>query len=132
MNDAFGISVLQQGDRLGNYRKTSEYEKFKPSSFNLILMTKEGMFVKARFGSRFMFSLENKNLVLPPGEYVLMVDPIWNESADNNSAYRDVLVDIYGPESTKIMPVDDSYGMKVLAEALKHAAMTKTPDSAKK
>ena len=78
-------------------------------------MTKEGEFVKARFGSRFTFSLENKDLVLPPGDYVLMVDPIWDESADNDSAYRDVLVDIYGPESTTIMPVADAYGMEVLA-----------------
>ena len=43
-------------------------------------MTKDGEFVKARFGSRFMFSLENKDVVLPPSDYVLMVDPIWDES----------------------------------------------------
>ena len=78
MQQAFGISVLQQGNRLGNYRKASEHEKFKPTRFNMILMTKEGEFVKARFGSRFMFSLENKDLVLSPGEYILMIDPVWD------------------------------------------------------
>ena len=132
MEHAFGISVMQQGNRLANYRKNSSYDKFKPARFNLILMTKEGEFVKARFGSKFMFSLDNKDLVLPAGDYVLMIDPIWDESVENESAYHDILLDIYGPESTTIMPVDDAYGMKVLANALKHAAMTKAPDSARK
>ena len=132
MESVFGISVLQQGNRLGNYRKTVDSEKFKPTQFNIVLMTKGGKFVKARFGSRFMFSLENTDLVLPPGAYVMMIDPIWDPTANNDGAYRDVLVDIYGPESPPIMPVDESYGKKLLAKALKHAAMTKTPDSAKK
>ena len=68
-------------------------------------MTKEGKFVKEKFGSAFMFSLENKDLVLPAGEYVVMFDPIWNRSAKNEKAYRDVLIDIYGPESTVLMPL---------------------------
>ena len=49
-----------------------------------------------------MFTLENKDLVLPPGEYVFMVDPIWNKSARLSSSYKDILIDIYGPESTFI------------------------------
>ena len=68
-------------------------------------MTKEGKFLKATFGSRFMFSLENKDLVLPAGDYVIMIDPIWDISAKNDKAYRDVLIDIYGPESTALTPL---------------------------
>ena len=58
-------------------------------------MTKDAEFVKARFGSRFMFSIENKDLILSPGEYILMVDPIWDKSSEFNPAYKDVLIDIY-------------------------------------
>ena len=78
-----------------------------------------------------MFTLENKDLVLTPGEYVFMVDPIWNKFADNDKAYRDVLIDIYGPESTMIRPVENIFGQKLLTKALKHAAMTKVSDSEK-
>lgn len=56
---AFAISVLQQGDRLMNYRLKDAKQKFDPANFNLILMTAAGEFVNARFGNRFMFSLLN-------------------------------------------------------------------------
>ena len=38
---AFGISVMQQGERLANYRKEDEKKKFKPSKFNIILMNQK-------------------------------------------------------------------------------------------
>ena len=47
-------------------------------------MKKNGEYVKGRFGSRFMFSLENKDLMLSPGEYIIMIDPIWDKSAEND------------------------------------------------
>ena len=62
--DSFGISVCQQGDRLRNYKKTNNSEKFTPSEFNIILMSMEGTFIKARFGSGFTFTLDNNGLIL--------------------------------------------------------------------
>ena len=94
-------------------------------------MKSDGKFMKARFGSRFMFSLENKDLMLPAGDYVIMIDPIWDITAKNDKAYRDVLIDIYGPEETVLKPQEDSYGKSILVQALKHAARTKSPDSKK-
>ena len=45
-----------------------------------------------------MFSLLNDNIMLNPGKYVIMIDPLWDETTFNDEAYRDVLVDIYGPQ----------------------------------
>ena len=76
-----------------------------------------------------MFTLENKDLVLSPGEYIIMIDPIWNKSARLSPSYKDILIDIYGPESTLISPVPTGKGMKVLERALKHAAMAKSTEA---
>ena len=42
-------------------------------------MTLDGRFIKGRFGSGFMFTLDNDGLILPPDDYIVMVDPIWND-----------------------------------------------------
>ena len=96
---------------------------FKPTNFNILLMTDKGTLVNAKFGSKFMFSLLNdKNTVLKPGKYVFMVDPIWNEESDNDEAFREVLIDVYGPEAVEIKTVPDEQGMKLLARSLCYAA----------
>ena len=55
-----------------------------------------------------------------------MVDPIWNNSANLSPSYRDILIDIYGPESVTISEVSKTKGFEVLGSALKHAALTKS------
>ena len=85
----FAISVLQQGDRLGNYRQRDASKKFEPASFNLILMNDKGELINARFGSSFCFSLLNqKDSMLQPGKYILMVDPLWNATSANDDLYK--------------------------------------------
>ena len=122
---AFAISVLQQGDRLMNYRKKDPRQKFDPSRFNIVLFTAAGEFVNARFGSHFTFSLLNQKITLNAGKYYFMVDPIWNTSTDNAEEYKEVLIDIYGPRAVDIEPVSDAEGMEHLSRAFKHAAKTK-------
>ena len=90
-------------------------------------MTESGEFVKARFGSRFNFSLLNQKLTLKPGKYVFMIDPVWNDTTSNDPNYTDVLVDVYAPESVRLGQVSDEQGMQYLAKALKHAAQTVSP-----
>ena len=79
--EAFAISVSQQGNRLGSYRLKDSKKKFEPSQFNILLGKTDGTFAKANFGSEFMFSLDNEDLNLTAGEYIMMIDPIWNASA---------------------------------------------------
>lgn len=40
-----------------------------------------------------------------------MVDPIWNSSAANDEMYKEVMIDIYGPESVNLNQVSDEDGM---------------------
>lgn len=65
-------------------------------------MTASGEFISARFGNRFMFSLLNNKIKLQPGKYVIMIDPVWNSSVKNDEEYREVLVDIYGPDTVNL------------------------------
>ena len=104
---------------------------FKESQFNIVLMTESGEFVNARFGSRFTFSLLNGKTMLKPGKYIFMIDPLWNETIENDDMYREVLVDIYAPEAVNLDQVEDAKGIKYLEKALKHAAKTLTPEDSK-
>jgi len=78
-----------------------------------------------------MYSLMNKDIVLQPDTYVFMIDPIWNETADFDPSYKEVLIDVYAPEVLDIVPVDDNSGLKVLERAMKHAALTKSPEDSR-
>ena len=81
---AFAISCQQQGSRLAMYRQKDPSLLFKPSNFNIMLMTEQGEVVNARFGNKFMFSLLNQKVNLKAGKYVVMVDPVWNEETEND------------------------------------------------
>lgn len=69
---------------MGSYRLKDPDTKFEPSQFNILLGKTDGTFSKANFGSEFMFSLTNEELNLTAGEYVIMIDPIWNASAETS------------------------------------------------
>ena len=75
-----------------------------------------------------MFSLLNSKINLPPGKYIFMIDPIWNQTSLNDQLYQEVLVDIYAPDSVNLTQIDDHQGMQVLARAMKNAAMTLSPE----
>ena len=51
-NEAFAISVSQQGDRLGRYRLKNK--KFEPSRFNILLGKTDGQLAKANVGDEFL------------------------------------------------------------------------------
>ena len=90
---------MQQGQRLKNYRQKDPHEKFEPAAFNLVFMTESGQFISGRHGSAFTFSLLNDDLYLQPGRYIILIDPYWNDTSNNDSMYKEVLIDLYGPES---------------------------------
>lgn len=92
-----------------------------------MLMTEKGEFITANFGSRFSFSCLNEKINLNAGKYIIMIDPLWNDTVDNDDMYREVLIDIYGPEGVNLDPVEDARGMQYLANALKHAAKNRAP-----
>ena len=54
------------------------------------------------FGNRFMFTLLNTKITLQPGKYIVMIDPVWNSTVQNDEMYREVMLDIYGPEGVML------------------------------
>ena len=50
--------------------------------------------MKGRFGSDFNLSLTNDDITLMPGNYMVMIDPLWNDSANLSGKYKEILVDI--------------------------------------
>lgn len=63
--------------------------------FNIVLGKADGTFVKADVGDDFLFYLENENVSLTAGEYIVMIDPIWNSKAKQDKLYKDIHIDIY-------------------------------------
>lgn len=96
-----------------------------------MLMTAGGEWVGASHGGchRFVFSLLLREGTLQPGEYVILVDPTWNESANYDPQYKQVLIDLYSSCQTELQPVSQEDGVKVLGEALKGVAVSKVDES---
>lgn len=65
----------------------------------MILFTKSGKFVAEKFDLNFSFSLLNDNFNLEAGEYLCLIDPIWNEVASKNDAYKKILIKVYSSKS---------------------------------
>lgn len=56
-----------------------------------------------------------------------MIDPVWHPSAFFDDNYRDVLIDIYGPEKVHIQPLQFVIGLQHLAETLKDFSCNRNP-----
>lgn len=100
--DVFAISVSQQGDRLGRYRLKNAAQKFEACNFSILLGSRDGKFIKADAGADFLFYLDNNEIELEAGEYIVMIDPIWNECAERENEFRQVMLDIYCTEEIEI------------------------------
>ena len=116
--------MLQQGDRIGHRHDKDKSTLFKPSTFDIILMTADGEFVKGTRGSQFMYSLVMQETTLKKGKYVCLVEPQWNEYADNQELYRDVVIDIYSPTPARLENIEYNEGLEVFAKAVQHHAAT--------
>jgi hypothetical protein len=77
-------------------------------------------------------SLNNENVKLTPGEYIVVVDAIWHASASQDTLHKNVLVDIYCQDRIEIEPIDDNAGMIALATMLKNFAQNMTGDDVRK
>ena len=91
-------------------------------------MKENGTYVQSTFDAKFQTSLFVKtDVVMEPGNYIFMIDPVWHPSAFLDDNYRDVLIDIYGPEQYHIQPLDFGIGLQHLAETLKHFSCNRSP-----
>jgi hypothetical protein len=99
--------------------------------FSIVLGKSDGAWVKADAGSDFLFYLDNENVTLNPGEYIVMIDPIWNECANKHAEFKNVHLDIYSTQQVEIEPIDDYTGITCLASMLKNYAKTLAPAESK-
>ena len=84
--ETFGIICEQQGNRiftanLPDYTK----KKFYPSNFQIMLIycgDEPGQYelVQSTFDSHFKLTLTVDKKVLPPGDYMILIAPLWNKS----------------------------------------------------
>ena len=72
--------------------------------------------------NQFLTSLLVERPVLDANEYTLVVDVIWNEIAQRNSAYRDVLIRAITTEPLTFTKIDAHFGENILALGLKWIA----------
>jgi hypothetical protein len=90
----------------------------------VLLCKSDGTFIKADAGQEFMFNLDNsKAPVLTPGDYMVMIDPVWNDCAIRNKQYQEIAIDIYCNASVQITPIDDRNGFNTLISAFKDIAL---------
>ena len=72
-----------------------------------------------RYYNNFLLSLLVERPVLDANEYTLVVDVIWNEIAQRNSSYRDVLIRAITTEKLYFTKIDAHMGEDILAKGLK-------------
>ena len=70
-----------------------------------------------------MLSLQNTDVAkIEAGNYIVMIDPIWDETTTNSQAYREIMIDVYCPTATKLCGVDKDFGWEIFRDALSHYA----------
>jgi len=63
--------------------------------------------------------------ILEAGEYTLMVDPQFNDSAEYDLDYKKIMVDVYGSCRVNLTPVNFDIGLECLQKTLVGLAETK-------
>ena len=126
---SFSVSVCQQGDRLGKCRPTTRSDRFEPTTYSIVLLSSEGELIDAGFDNRcqFFYSLQTKRPILDKGNYIIIIDAIWNKSAHFDPQYKHTLVDLYGPQIYNLQEIQEDEAMKALEKALKAAAKKLPP-----
>ena len=62
-----------------------------------------------------MLSLESRDLVsIAAGEYTVLIDPIWDETAKNDKSYLEINVDVFGPQNVALREIERVNGMDLL------------------
>lgn len=96
-------------------------------------MTDKGKFISGSFNCNgdFVSTLINKDYNLAAGSYVVLVDPIWNETASHDEGFRSILVTAIGEGVKDLQPLAAHWGMNVFCNAIKDFALTRAPEENK-
>ena len=106
---------------MGKYRLKNS--AFKPSSFNIVLMSEEGKWIKGSRSDSFLSSLVIDDSILEPGRYVVMVSPNWNDEASQSEEHKQIFFEALCSEKIRFKLLDSQLGYNVLHIAMKGLAL---------
>jgi hypothetical protein len=87
---------LQQGNRLAAQHDKDDPKKvFKPSEFSMVLYSKFGKLLATKFDEDFTYGSLNDDYSLDVGDYVILVDPKWHGTVDNDIRYRHIFLSVF-------------------------------------
>jgi len=93
-----------------------------------MLMTERGEYVQGAWGGHFqyLYSLVDHKGTIPAGNYIILVDPSWNDSARQHPDYKKVLIDIYCPEQVMINTIPNDKGVPLVEKIMKTFALDRS------
>jgi hypothetical protein len=88
-------------------------------------MTERGEYVQGAWGGHFQYfySLVDHKGTIPSGNYIILVDPSWNNSASQHPDYKKVLIDIYCPEQVMINTIPNDRGVPLVEQIMRTFAL---------
>ena len=87
---------MQQGNRLAAQHDKDDPKKvFKPSEFSMVLYSKFGKLLATKFDEDFTYGSLNDDYSLDVGGYVILVDPRWDRTVENDHRYRNILLSVF-------------------------------------
>lgn len=106
-SENFAFNVCQQGDRMAQYR----LNQYEPSSFNISVLRKsDNSFVVSRTPSQgtidFSSCVIMENITLEKGEYVVIIEPNFNKTADRSPDYKKANIDLVSTQTIELLPID--------------------------
>jgi hypothetical protein len=110
------VQCAQQGDKLSKYRLIDN--KFEEARFSIALMTASGELLAGECNNQFTNSLTKSNGVMAPGKYVVMIAPVWNESAFSDPRHTKVYVELLSTLELDIGEISAHDGNRLFESAM--------------
>ena len=99
----FAIQILQQGNRLAKrHLPHSDPCFFEPSDFSVVLFSASGKLIHAKFESDFNYVIVNDEFSLEPDDYICLIDPVWNVTAETDASFQQILCNIFSPRPSSL------------------------------
>lgn len=113
----FALSVFKQGSILQSHSDSKSKDQ-KGSEFAVILLKEEGKLVgeKTHMCDQAP-SLLLMNEKLASGNYIVIVDATFSQSAEKDPTQRKIVLEVTGPEELKLQEIDESIALDCLHKA---------------
>lgn len=122
-NENFAIIVEQLGNRLQALMvPDNNHVRFTPSAFNVMLVytgkdvnKPKTQIIQALYGSKFKLTMII-NESLKRGRYIILVSPVWHQSAFLELGYRQIRTAVYSSQKIQLKPFNRDEGFKIIGK----------------